>query len=199
MPSIPASGPPERRGEGRRPVGPSAFASVRLPRSRHRFVPAPASYLRRSRHCAEPYARRRLPRSFLARRRPGWGEKAVAALRPFGIDRSLRHRSVPAPLLFGTGFVPSPEPTLRGASTLRSLCFAGASARSFHGVSPSPTPASFGHRLVPPRSPLYAGAVSGCACNQVDIFEPGSDYNSLTGSPPAPCRVPVSHSRTLSS
>ena len=42
MPSIPAYGPPERRGEGRRPVGPSAFASVRLPRSRHRFVPAPA-------------------------------------------------------------------------------------------------------------------------------------------------------------
>ena len=95
MPSIPASGPPERRGEGRRPVGPSAFASVRLPRSRHRFVPAPASYLRRSRLCAEPYARRRLPRSFLARRRPGWGEKAVAALRPFEIDRSLRREASP--------------------------------------------------------------------------------------------------------
>lgn len=95
MPSIPASGPPERRGEGRRPVGPSAFASVRLPRSRHRFVPAPASYLRRSRHCAEPYARRRLPRSFLARRRPGWVEKAVAALRPIEIDRSLRREASP--------------------------------------------------------------------------------------------------------
>ena len=135
MPSIPASGPPERRGEGRRPVGPSAFASVRLPRSRHRFVPAQASYLRRSRLCAEPYARRRLPRSFLARRRPGWGEKAVAALRPFEIDRSLRHRSVPAPLRSGTASLrhrlrSSPEPSLRGASTLRSLCFAGASARS---------------------------------------------------------------------
>ena len=110
----------------------------------------------------------------------------------------------PAPLRSGTASLrhrlrSSPEPTLRGASTLRSLCFAGASARSFHGVSPPPTPASFGHRLVPPRSPLYAGAVSGCACNQVDIFEPGSDYKLLTGSPPAPCRAPVSHSRTLSS
>ena len=99
MPSIPAYGPPERRGEGRRPVGPSAFASVRLPRSRHRFVPAPASYLRRSRLCAEPYARRRLPRSFLARRLPSWVEKAVAALRLFEMDRSLRHllRSGTAP------------------------------------------------------------------------------------------------------
>ena len=212
MPSIPASGPPERRGEGRRPVGPSAFASVRLPRSRHRFVPAPASYLRRSRLCAEPYARRRLPRSFLARRRPGWGEKAVAALRPFEIDRSLRREASPLGrhlLRSGTApfrhrFSSAPASFLAGAFASRSLHFAepllrGASARSFHGVSPPPTPASFGHRLVPPRSPLYAGAVSGCACNQVDIFEPGSDYKLLTGSPPAPCRAPVSPTRTLSS
>ena len=124
MTSIPASGPPERRGEGRRPVGPSAFASVRLPRSRHRFVPAPASYLRRSRHCAEPYARRRLPRSFLARRRPGWGEKAVAALRPFEIDRSLRHllRSGTAP--FRHRFASAPASFLAGAYAARSLHFA---------------------------------------------------------------------------
>ncbi len=168
--------------------------------------------------------------------------------------------SLPAPLRSGTGFVPSPEPSLRGAVrsspvaplvpraappspgrrkrlplcgllkliarsgtapfrhrftsapasflagayAARSLHFAEPllrrSLRSLlHGVSPPPTPASFGHRLVPPRSPLFAGAVSGCACNQVDIFEPGSDYKSLTGSPPAPCRAPVSHSRTLSS
>ena len=132
MPSIPASGPPERRGEGRRPVGPSAFASVRLPRSRHRFVPAPASYLRRSRLCAEPYARRRLPRSFLARRRPGWGEKAVAALRPFGIDRSLRREASPLGrhlLRSGTApfrhrFTSAPASFLAGAYAARSLHFA---------------------------------------------------------------------------
>ena len=126
---------PEGGGEGRRPGGPSASASVRLPRSRHRFVPAPASYLRRSRLCAEPYARRRLPRSFLARRRPGWGEKAVAALRLFGIDRSLRR--------FGTARAPAPSP-LRPrfvSAPLRSgpvsASSAGAlSARSLHCAEP---------------------------------------------------------------
>ena len=110
----------------------------------------------------------------------------------------------PAPLRSGTASLRHRLRTFAGAYAARSLHFAepllrGASARSFHGVSPPPTPASFGHRLVPPRSPLYAGAVSGCACNQVDIFEPGSDYKLLTGSPPAPCRAPVSPSRTLSS
>ena len=165
MTSIPASGPPERRGEGRRPVGPSAFASVRLPRSRHRFVPASASYLRRSRLCAEPYARRRLPRS-IPRVAPPWlGEKAVAASRPFGIDRSLRHllRSGTAP--FRHRFTSAPASFLAGAYAARSLHFAEPllrrSLRSLlRIVSPPPTPASFGHRLVPPRSPLYAGAVS---------------------------------------
>ena len=165
--------------------------------------------------------------------------------------------SLPAPLRSGTGFVPSPEPSLRGAvrsspvaplvpraappspgrrkrlplcgllkltarsstappspTPARTSPEPSPASRSLHFaepllrrslrsllriVSPPPTPASFGHRLVPPRSPLYAGAVSGCACNQVDIFEPGSDYKSLTGSPPAPCRAPVSRLRTLSS
>ena len=135
MPSIPASGPPERRGEGRRPVGPSAFASVRLPRSRHRFVPAPASYLRRGRLCAEPYARRRLPRS-IPRVAPPWlGEKAVAASRLFEIDRSLRR--------FGTARAPAPSP-LRPrfvSAPLRSgpvsASSAGAlTARSLHCAEP---------------------------------------------------------------
>ena len=154
MPSISASGPPERRGEGRRPVGPSAFASVRLPRSRHRFVPAPASYLRRSRLCAEPYARRRLPRSFLARRRPGWGRKRLP-LRGFleliarsaaSAPHALRHRlrSGPAPFRPRSVQAPSPqappEPSLRGAFTARSLCCAGAFARRAFAPPLAPIP-----------------------------------------------------------
>ena len=157
MESPPASGPPERRGEGRRPGGPSAFASVRLPRSRPRSVSAPLRFgpapfrprlrkLRRSPLCAEPTLRgafsarsRTLvaacPARPLAWRRPGWGEKAVDASRLFGIDRSLRR--------FGTARAPAPSP-LRPrfvSAPLRSgpvsASSAGAlTARSLHCAEP---------------------------------------------------------------
>ena len=154
MESPPASGPPERRGEGRRPGGPSAFASVRLPRSRHRSVPAPLRFgpapfrprlrkLRRSPLCAEPTLRgaytarsRTLvaacPARSLAWRRPGWGRKRLP-LRGFlkliarsaaSAPHALRPRSVSAPLRSGPVSASS-----AGALTARSLCCAGAFAR----------------------------------------------------------------------
>ena len=216
---------PNGGGEGRRPGGPSAFASVRLPRSRHRSVSAPlrsgpasassaGALSARSLHCAEPYARRRLPRSFLARRRPGWGEKAVAASRPFEIDRSLRRfgtarapapsplrpRSVQAPLRFGPApFRPrlrklrrSPhcaEPSLRGAFTARSLCCAGAFARRAFAPPLAPN-----RNLPHSRLPSLRGAVTAvtegcCRCLCLLLFVTSSIPGILPSRGPAPLTV----------
>ena len=132
MPSIPASGPPERRGGGddrsARPLSrPSVFLAPGTASFRHRLRTFAGAVSARSRTLVAGCPARSSRGAALT-----WEEKAVAALRLFEIDRSLRREANPLGrhlLRSGTApfrhrFTSAPASFLAGAYAARSLHFA---------------------------------------------------------------------------
>ena len=124
MPSIPASGPPERRGGGddrsARPLSrPSVFLAPGTASFRHRLRTFAGAVSARSRTLVAGCPARSSRGAALT-----WEEKAVAALRPFEIDRSLRHLLRSGTASFRHRFTSAPASFLAGAYAARSLHFA---------------------------------------------------------------------------